>query len=541
MESFHSKHALSSWYASSYHLQGRELQHFSALYRYQGPTWGMSAIKGSFAEGVASSGFASGLFEKTSRSWMPITPHRTGAAGIDILFVKLDSAGRPCSLMVGEVKFGTSQLGEVTRDGKQMGWQWISKRLHQTAMRYEEHLASIRHGGLQRVNRPLTKGLVVPMQDGNQITVSIGEDGLCRYYSKKLNISADDLKRKIRRLSSYLNNAAEGLVPYKSRLVNVRTSKNQWNISIKKLNKSADSVGVLKEYNGKAQELPKKIQRFLRGWLKTTLLERGVAAPAVKQKVEDIVNDPQLFKQYQPTPKQSWKIGLDRGMFGAAVSGMALSAIMEILTSTFRGQSVNWGNLGKVAVISGASASAGYYVATQVQARLVTTEVGKKLLEAMPGRLGTLITASMGASASAGVASAIVFSYGAYFLGYMELKDAHHSAISGAAGALAGFAFSAGLLGGFMAFGTAGTGIAISTLSGAAATNAALAALGGGTVAVGGGGMALGSTVLTGGTAIVVIVVAGGYAFIRSQLNERECFQLAGGRISLAEKHIQII
>lgn len=45
-------------------------------------------------------------------------------------------------------------------------------------------------------------------------------------------------------------------------------------------------------------------------------------------------------------------------------------------------------------------------------------------------------------------------------------------------------------------FGTASTGTAISTLSGAAATNAALAWLGGGTLAAGGGGMSAGSAFL---------------------------------------------
>lgn len=45
-------------------------------------------------------------------------------------------------------------------------------------------------------------------------------------------------------------------------------------------------------------------------------------------------------------------------------------------------------------------------------------------------------------------------------------------------------------------FGTASTGTAISTLSGAAATNAALAWLGGGAAAAGGGGMASGTAFL---------------------------------------------
>ncbi len=56
---------------------------------------------------------------------------------------------------------------------------------------------------------------------------------------------------------------------------------------------------------------------------------------------------------------------------------------------------------------------------------------------------------------------------------------------------------------------TATTGIAISSLSGAAATNASLAALGGGALSVGGGGMALGTAVVAGTGAAVNGAVGG--------------------------------
>lgn len=56
---------------------------------------------------------------------------------------------------------------------------------------------------------------------------------------------------------------------------------------------------------------------------------------------------------------------------------------------------------------------------------------------------------------------------------------------------------------------TATTGVAISSLSGAAATNASLAALGGGALSVGGGGMALG-TAFVAGTGAAVGSAAGG-------------------------------
>lgn len=78
-----------------------------------------------------------------------------------------------------------------------------------------------------------------------------------------------------------------------------------------------------------------------------------------------------------------------------------------------------------------------------------------------------------------------------------------------AAGSAGGFAAAGVTTSAVMALGTASTGTAISTLSGAAATNATLAALGGGSLAAGGGGMALGSMVLGGATLGVGLLVGG--------------------------------
>jgi len=51
----------------------------------------------------------------------------------------------------------------------------------------------------------------------------------------------------------------------------------------------------------------------------------------------------------------------------------------------------------------------------------------------------------------------------------------------------------------------ASTGTAISSLSGAAASNATLAIYGGGTLAAGGGGAAMGALVVGGGVAIIAV------------------------------------
>lgn len=77
------------------------------------------------------------------------------------------------------------------------------------------------------------------------------------------------------------------------------------------------------------------------------------------------------------------------------------------------------------------------------------------------------------------------------------------------AGLTGGAALAFGAYSGTMMLATASTGTAISTLSGAAATNATLAWLGGGSLAAGGGGMALGTMVLGGVVAGPALAIFG--------------------------------
>lgn len=82
--------------------------------------------------------------------------------------------------------------------------------------------------------------------------------------------------------------------------------------------------------------------------------------------------------------------------------------------------------------------------------------------------------------------------------------------IGGAAvGTAGGFAAAGATTAAVMALGTASTGTAIASLSGAAAVNATLAALGGGAIAAGGGGMALGTAILGGATLGIGLLVGG--------------------------------
>ena len=91
----------------------------------------------------------------------------------------------------------------------------------------------------------------------------------------------------------------------------------------------------------------------------------------------------------------------------------------------------------------------------------------------------------------------------------MNAKEATATLLAGGGAAGAALAGVPSLVtGAVSALATASTGTAISTLSGAAATNATLAWLGGGSLAAGGGGMAAGSAVLAGVTGATMGVFA---------------------------------
>jgi hypothetical protein len=93
--------------------------------------------------------------------------------------------------------------------------------------------------------------------------------------------------------------------------------------------------------------------------------------------------------------------------------------------------------------------------------------------------------------------------------------------------AVTGVGINVGITSAVTTFAVASTGTAISTLSGAAATNATLAFLGGGSLAAGGGGMAVGAVALnfvTIGPALLVsgLVVAGQGEKAKTKASENE-------------------
>ncbi len=130
---------------------------------------------------------------------------------------------------------------------------------------------------------------------------------------------------------------------------------------------------------------------------------------------------------------------------------------------------------------------------------------------------------------------------------YALLKSSGLGLGSGLGG---GAALAFGAYNGTMLLATASTGTAISTLSGAAATNATLAWLGGGSLAAGGGGMALGTMILGGivaGPALAIfghIVGSKGEEALnnaRSNLEQAQTFKKEGDVVCTTLESVQTV
>jgi hypothetical protein len=99
-------------------------------------------LKGNFAEEL-SSRFILGS-DSGPGKWHAISP-RLGRQGLDHIAIRLDSEGHPRGLLVGETKYGTSQLGK-TQTGVQMGQRYTSARLGGLASRLKDIHSGVEAG-----------------------------------------------------------------------------------------------------------------------------------------------------------------------------------------------------------------------------------------------------------------------------------------------------------------------------------------------------------------------------------------------------------
>ncbi|MGG3158429.1 hypothetical protein ABEP50_22530 [Priestia megaterium] len=122
--------------------------------------------------------------------------------------------------------------------------------------------------------------------------------------------------------------------------------------------------------------------------------------------------------------------------------------------------------------------------------------------------------------------------------------EAGEMALNTAKGASAGVSSAVGAWALVSTLGTASTGTAIGTLSGAAATNATLAWFGGGALAAGGGGMAAGTVILGGIVVIPALTLVGVFNHVQANKKikeiEKQMNEIVGSIDQLQENILKI-
>lgn len=431
--------------------------------------------------------------------WRPMTP-RTGPQGIDHLFVRYDASGRPVDIYVAESKWGSSRLGE-TKDGRQMGSTWAGRRLEAVGRRYE-----VLAGDGTISCRSVPKG-VTPNAEMS-VMVKNGRGQLVRRVFWRESSRGEwhyaGPAEELPRAQKAAGELGRTYGAYARGTGGYRRSVYHWKVSGDDLVLRIDSIDrndVLRRgtaenerlivFKGAANgKLPRNAVDELVRKLKLRPEYRDWPTAELRRQVEASADS------YRKAVAQQRFRALRAGGLAVAKASLVSVGLDAALQLIFE-HTVDWRRLvetgGKTAVAVGAAELAGLGMMRAGVARHVLRNTAK-----------------------AGVVMAVFASFDYYraWKGDMSWEDAHANlAIAGTsmgAGAAAGAALMAlpAMLGA-----TAGTGTAIASLSGAAATNATLAFYGGGTLAAGGFGAAGGAILVSGGVLIVAVGVGAAAAW----------------------------
>lgn len=476
-----------------------------------------NAFKGSFGESIAEKSYVDTYLSKSGH-WHSITP-RSGPQGLDHLFIKTRN-GVIKDVMVGESKFNTSALNKHTKDGIQMGEEWVGKRLRRLAWRYTQ-VSTLQEIGF---GKP-------PLNSARKLCVVLKSCKKVYFWTEgyKWNFSGSETELSEARLRAsqygeYFDRASNGLVKYRSRVFNIVPKGND--IEIRIYDAKTISNGNLHAAK------PQGVLRFKEAMLSKGAISETEMAAQIQRKIglsdaDSIAYARKLLREYDSRSLMG-DFSLSKSIVANSAKATAVGVVIDAAVQLIGTGEIDATTLGMNA--------GGVFLGTtvgQLMQIALTRPVAYNFIRDISGplRCSTPMATSLLSSMAGGVATSAFLSYGAYFLGYADLKTANRQMVIGTVSAGAGAAFITGAMGVATVYGTAGTGVAISSLSGAAANSAAMAWLGGGAVASGGGGMAAGAAVLTGGAVVVIAAVAAagyyGYKlYDQHEDTERICLEL---------------
>ncbi len=472
-------------------------------------------VKGAFGEAVME---RVALGSPRAGGWQKITlsPKKQG---IDGLYLRHDSAGRPRSLLVGEAKFDSAKLA-MTKNGQQLSPNWAAPRLNQEASRY------ISAGSASSVKHAPRPRALTANPDVVQVRLSDGRAS-CFWRNNRLDTwsydgpqgTLADAQKAALRDGKYVQGAAEGRITYRSREFRIDVEKNTISVKMRDASASLPDRVALREI-ARVKVDANNFSKY------KALIEEDIARQLLAKKPHLSTDDAKTLAssvtrgkgnlEAAVRPKYSpWAVrALDVGKAGMA--GGALAGALDLGSQLHTKGHVDWLEFGQVTGAGAGAAVAGSLIHQGVVASAVNNAAMNQFFTATARTIGLptgMAAANIAGMSLGGAAASSAYALAMWLSGCMSDTEAMRCAAAGTASSLAGMAAGAGVVGFATVYGTAGTGAAISSLSGAAANSAALAWLGGGAASAGGGGAFLGAAVV-GGVVVAAAVVAGGVIYL---------------------------
>jgi hypothetical protein len=468
----------------------------------RGVVCGANGIRGELGERLASSVVSKQLAE--SGNWLPIG----GGAmkfgqknGLDLIYVKFDSQGNPCGLMTAEVKWNTSR-GGVNVDGSVQGTKdYNEARLVPLAKRYQKCATTVQQ----------CKRMPSGIKDNHKLAVRL-KNGQDRFVWRREGVWYADcdpselaeVKSQMQKTGAYVaKRAATG--DYRRRWIRVSPDGDDIVITFKyargldkglseanlNLVKREGKDGVLRLKNALKGPMPADMKE----WIADKI---GKEFPGLsKEDVNYLADEVRSMKVEDALRRHNIRKAVLKGAAAATAVSMAFDLGFQVLS----GEPINWGQT----AIAGVSGLASYGTGVGLTHALMKSPLMAQLAKSL--NCSTRVFSSVGSSFGAGAVFSVAYPTLMYLTGYMDATTAVRTGIAGVVGAGASAVATTGAMAAVGAYGTASTGTAIASLSGAAAQNATLAWFGGGAASAGGFGTAGGVVVLTAGVAIVAIAV----------------------------------
>ena len=446
-------------------------------------------LKGTIGEFFAERYFLNNQLEQNIRgNWVPLTP-RTGPQGLDHLFVKFGKNGR-LYWMVGESKYGTSQLGTTVDGVRQLSSKWTSDRIQKLGQQYLE-LATQDVGlkGLPGV--PPKAQFDIPLGGGK--TVAFWKDAGGNWY---FTGTSEELRRAQEMAQKMGGSLTSPNCNIRVRLFHIVASGDDLKISL--FNVRPDEVNSPALYNKLEPTSEFVVKDLLRKNITDEEFSKLVSS-ALKNKfpnlTEEEINETakDILKKYKAgeflvEPRPLWQSIALQSLAAAGVAGVMDLGMQLVMT-----RRVEVGHVMLTAGSAGIGAASGQLIGIV----LMSTKIGSESVRSISSFLN--LTSGMTRTALSGLGggaiTTLLMAYGSLAMGYCDLKQANRMAVSGIIGTVASTAVGVGVP-------ATVSSVVFSSLHGAAAANATMAWLGFGSLANGGLGMA-GGAVLLGGYAVI--------------------------------------